>query len=161
MTELRENRSTLQKLSNHDCLQAYRNELVSDRQDVLAISSATSTDSSVISYWPNEIKFYSRDPGAEWNPYRWTCTQSTPELCPYPTQNWTVLGSPIEYCLSKQIKPDCRLQLSLVIMISVKVCNFVKILCMGLTIWEPSSTPLLSWRCCCIISRSTGPDYGE
>lgn len=43
LTALRDNRSTLEHLSNAACLKAYRSELVPDRLDVLAASSATSS----------------------------------------------------------------------------------------------------------------------
>lgn len=146
LTALRNDRSTLQNLSNEDCLKAYRNELVLDRLDVLAVSSTTNIGSSLLSYWPDNVLKASRNrPTDDRYPYGWTCTQSASERCPHPAQNnWTVFDSPIEYCLSERTEPSCKLQLSLVIMIIVILCNFAKSLCMGLTLWKPSSMPLLT-----------------
>lgn len=136
--------STLTNLSNHDCLRTYRNEIIPDRLDVLAISSATHANNLLLSYWPGNV-FSLKSTEGGWSPYGWTCTQSSLQhRCDFPTQNWTVFDSPIEYCLSQYIEPSCRLQFSLVIMIIVISCNFAKVLCMSLTIWKPSSMPLLT-----------------
>ena len=147
LTTLRDNQSTLEYLSNAACLKAYRNEFVADRLDVLVVSSATNNASSLLSYWPDNVPRDIYIPKMHYinrYPYGWTCTQTAGMLCPPPTQNWTVLDSPIEYCLSKQTEPSCKLQLSLVIMVIVKLCNFAKALSMSLTIWKPSSMPLLT-----------------
>ena len=147
LTTLRDNQSTLEYLSNANCLKAYRNEFMPDRLDVLAVSSATNTTSSLLSYWPDNVPrdIYNPEMGyINRYPYRWTCTQTAGNLCASPTQNWTVLDSPIDYCLSKQTEPSCKLQLSLVIMVIVVLCNFAKALSMSLTIWKPSSMPLLT-----------------
>lgn len=152
LTALRDNRSTLQNLSNDACLKAYRRELVPDRIDVLAVSSATksTTDDwnsslSLLSYWPDNVLTSTRENRlGGWSPYQWTCTETLPYRCSSPTRNWTVLDSPIDYCLSQHTEPSCKLQLSLMIMIIVTFCNFAKILCMSFTIWKPSSTPLLT-----------------
>ena len=160
LTALRDNQSALQNLSNDACLKAYRRELVPDRLDVLVVSSATNSNlypssttattdykTSLLSYWPDNVSsrttHYNSAVGG-WSSYLWTCTQSLPDRCSSPTQNWTVLDAPIDYCLSQYIEPSCKLQLSLVILIIVIVCNFAKIVCMSLTIWKPSSTPLLT-----------------
>lgn len=159
LTELRDKQSTLQNLSNDECLKAYRNELIPNRRHVLAISSATITNCSVLSYWPDNVRhLYLNDSLKRYYPYEWTCTASLESFltrfggsigedfypCDLPTQDWTVFKDPIEYCLSERIEPSCKLQLSLVIMIIVLLCNFAKILCMSLTIWKPSSVPLLT-----------------
>lgn len=146
LTALRNDRSTLQNLSDEDCLKAYRNEIVLDRLDVLAVSSATLIGRPLLSYWPDNVLKASRHgPTDDRFPYSWTCTQSASERCPHPApKNWTVLDSPIEYCLSERTEPSCKLQFSLVIMVIVILCNFAKCLCMGLTLWKPSSMPLLT-----------------
>lgn len=143
LTQLRENRSELQNLTNENCLKAYRKEILPDRLDVLAVSSATNINSSLLSYWPdNVLPLVDMGPGR--SPYAWTCTQTATDGCTYPTQDWTINDCPIEYCLSGYIEPICKVQLSSVIMIIVILCNFAKVLCMSLTIWKPSSIPLLT-----------------
>lgn len=51
----------------------------------------------------------------------------------------------VEHCLSQKVEDRCRLQFAVPIMIAVLSCNFVKLLCMVLTIWkcrEPNFVPL-------------------
>lgn len=144
LTALRDNQSGLEYLSNAACLKTYRNELLPDRLDVLVVSSATNAKGSLLSYWPDNVPIvvYNSPMHALRNPpYSWTCTQTGPDRCDPPTQNWTVLGSPIEYCLSKRTEPSCKFQVSVVIMVTVILCNFVKTLCMSLIVWKPSSKP--------------------
>ena len=114
LTALRDDQSKLHNLSNDACLKAYRNELVPDRLDVLAISST-------------------REDGYQTPKYH--CGSSV---------QWTVLDFPIEYCLSQPADSTCKLQFSLVIMVIVILCNFSKTFCMFLTIWNPSWVPLLT-----------------
>lgn len=158
LTALQENHTKLQNLSNDACLKAYRNELVPDRLDVLAISSAFNPNTSLLSYSPNNVGYgqYTLSPtdlsgtGVSAS-YAWTCVQATREdgyhfphyHCASPV-NWTVLDFPIEYCLSQPAESSCKLQFSLIIMVIVILCNFSKTLCMILTIWKPSSVPLLT-----------------
>lgn len=55
LIEQRDSQSTLQNLSSDACLIAYRNELLLDRRDVLAVSSVTNTASSLLSYGPDDV----------------------------------------------------------------------------------------------------------
>ena len=156
LTALRDNQSKLQNLSNEECLKAYRKELVPDRANVLAISSAFVANNSILAVFQRNGGYgYSSSPlqsqgNIEY--YDWTCESiiTEPEgnyVVHYrcaSSANWTVLDFPIEYCLSQTTEPSCRLQFSLVIMVIVLLCNFSKTLCMILTIWEPSWVPLLT-----------------
>ncbi|MCJ1428446.1 hypothetical protein MMC29_006356 [Sticta canariensis] len=156
LTALRDNQSELQNLSNDECLKAYHHELLPDRLDVLAISSALNTNTSLLGYFPDNVGYgghsssMSLEPGAPVS-YAWTCIQAIPESGSYDLQyrcaspvHWTVLDFPIEYCLSQSAESSCKLQFSLVIMVIVISCNFSKTFCMILTIWKPSSVPLLT-----------------
>ena len=157
LTALRNNQSKLHNLSNDECLKAYRNELVPDRLDVLAISSAFNTNTSLLSYYPDNVGYGDESlsmvrlsENSASVSYAWTCVQThedgyeTPRVrCESPV-NWTVLGFPIEYCLSQPAESSCKLQFSLVIMVIVILCNFSKTFCMILTIWKPASVPLLT-----------------
>lgn len=144
LTVLRDNQSTLQNLSKDAWLKAYRNELLPDRLDVLAVSSAIETTtampknttgfmiinaSSLLSHWPDNVPITSIQSFPEaaggWIPYKWTCTQTLLDGCSNssPTQNWTVFGSPVDYCLSQHSEPSCKLPFGLIIMIVVILCN--------------------------------------
>ena len=158
LTALRDDQSKLHNLSNDACLKAYRNELVPDRLDVLAISSALNTNTSLLGYFPDNVGYGSRSSSRTdlsgtgvLLSYAWTCVQATREdgyqtpkyHCGSSVQ-WTVLDFPIEYCLSQPADSTCKLQFSLVIMVIVILCNFSKTFCMFLTIWNPSWVPLLT-----------------
>lgn len=158
LTALRDDQSKLHNLSNDACLKAYRNELVPDRLDVLAISSALNTNTSLLGYFPDNVGYGSMSSrptdlsgtGVSVS-YAWTCVQATredgyqtPQYRCRSSVQWTVLDFPIEYCLSQPGDSTCKLQFSLVIMVIVMLCNFLKTFCMFLTIWNPSWVPLLT-----------------
>jgi hypothetical protein len=50
--------------------------------------------------------------------------------------SWYMADQPVEYCLSERVPDICRLQFAIPIMVVVLICNFVKLLCMSLTIWK-------------------------
>ena len=50
--------------------------------------------------------------------------------------SWLMANQPVEYCLSEQVPDICRLQFAVPIMVVVLCCNFVKLLCMTITIWR-------------------------
>ena len=64
--------------------------------------------------------------------------------------NWTITGYisnedyPIQYCLSQPVVERCKVQFGLPIMLTVVACNFVKCLCMVLTLWWQRSPPLVT-----------------
>lgn len=51
---------------------------------------------------------------------------------------------PIEYCLSQPVQEQCKVQLSLVIIAVVIICNAVKLCCMLVILWRKQSTPLVT-----------------
>ena len=64
--------------------------------------------------------------------------------------NWTISGYDseenyrIQYCLSQPIVERCKVQFGLPIMVTVIACNFMKCLCMVLTLWWQRSPPLVT-----------------
>ena len=64
--------------------------------------------------------------------------------------NWQVPGYPdtvyyqVQYCLSETAPPDCRLDLSIPILVTVVVCNAIKLLCLTLTLWTGKDPPLMT-----------------
>ena len=63
------------------------------------------------------------------------CTTSNALEVPSP-DNWAPYGSPVKYCLVKDIGEHCQLQFSFGIAIAVIICNTIKATCMGLTLWK-------------------------
>lgn len=57
---------------------------------------------------------------------------------------WQLDGLRVEYCLSQPVEEHCRVQLSIVIMIIVIICNLIKMLIMGYIAWRRPSEPLIT-----------------
>lgn len=130
-----QSKSEWQKLDGPKCREAYQPEILSDRSDLLAVSSANSTLTSLLYYW-------SRDDFSS-NP--WTCPSSSEPYCTNFTKDYfEVFGYPIDHCLSRRQAEKCQLQFSFPIMIIVIICNLTKAVCMLLTIWYRFATPLLT-----------------
>ena len=63
--------------------------------------------------------------------------------------NWTISGDvnddyPVQYCLSQPVVERYKLYFGLPSMLTVVACNFVKCLCMVLTLWWQRSPPLVT-----------------
>ena len=135
--------SKWQKLDSTQCREAYRLEILSDRSDVLVVSSANSTVSSLLDHW--RVSFESG---------YWTCpdpdcknsTEKTCDpMCDHSTTDYFQLYNyPIDHCLSWREAETCQFQFSLPIMIIVMICNLTKTICMLLTIRHRFATPLLT-----------------
>jgi len=54
--------------------------------------------------------------------------------------SWEMGNQTVEYCLSETVPDHCRLQFSVPIMIAVIICNFIKLICITLTIWKSDFT---------------------
>ena len=147
-----------QKLTNKECIQAYGQDFVSGRSDVLAITSNLNA-SDPVRVVGSGISITS-DVG---QPYWWLCS-AYPDLtgpkglfCDLDglskhSSNWYLPDNnpgsfsslPIQYCLSKLHEEHCQLQLSLVIVCFVIFCNILKAVCMCLILWHQQSPPLVT-----------------
>ena len=158
--DIYQNASKWQNLTNKECMRAYGQSFVSTRSDVLAITSnlnasdplrpvATpdlSSDSDGSMGYPWLCSAYPNLTGQ----HGWGC--DIDGLSRY-SSDWSLvavgletpsLTLPIQYCLSRPIKEDCRLQLSLIIMFVVVFCNFMKALCMCLVLRHQKASPLVT-----------------
>lgn len=138
---------SLQNLDKEACLRAYRKDFITDRGDLLVVSSASS-NTSLLRFW--SAGYLDGPYSDECLPYAWACMSHAPEPvnigheCDVRPEDWKIDGLPVEYCLSKPAEESCELHFSMAIVIAVLACNFIKVLCMGLVAWMPSSTPLLT-----------------
>jgi hypothetical protein len=71
------------------------------------------------------------------------CTTSNALEVPSP-DNWAPYGSPVKYCLVKDISEHCQLQFSFGFAIAVIICNIIKATCMGLTLWKHRKPSLVT-----------------
>lgn len=122
--------SEWQKLDSRQCQQAYRSPIISDRSDVVAVSSANSTGTLLLDYREHTISKI-------W--VSWTCS----DLSCSSKDAFKLNGHTIDHCLSRRRAETCQLQFSLPIMIIVMVCNLTKTVCMLLTIHHRFTKPLL------------------
>jgi hypothetical protein len=57
---------------------------------------------------------------------------------------WLMNNQSVEYCLSEPVPDVCRLQFAIPIMVVVLACNFIKLLCMILTLWRCKEPTLVT-----------------
>ena len=162
-----QNTSHWQNLTNKECIQAYGQSFVSARSDVLAITSNLNASDPLWIVGANiSIKVAIDNLG---QPYWWLCSayqnltgpdgwgcdlnrlsmySSSWDLSEFNPEDWEygLEGTflPIQYCLSKTIEEHCQLQLSVVIMCIVILCNFMKALCMCLVLRHQKYPPLVT-----------------
>ena len=161
------NASSWQRLSNAECISAYGRAFVSAHGDLLAVSPDLDSSEPAL-YIGDASTNLNGDQGV---PYDWICETASPNdqnncslgtitknaaswTLPNTTfvseahahENYSVVAPKIavDYCLSVPVEERCRLQFSLVIMVIVIFCNFVKATCMFLTLLYHKSQPLVT-----------------
>ena len=138
-------------LTNEDCIKVYSQQFVTGNNNVLAVTSALSATSPVLNstfpVWQDDRgQFPCRDVndavhcGTNALVANWTITVST----------WvaeTEVASravPIQYCLSQPVKEYCTLQISILIITIVLVCNITKLACMVVLLLRQQAKPLVT-----------------
>ncbi|KAL6712992.1 hypothetical protein ACLMJK_009388 [Lecanora helva] len=154
--------SRFEYLSVQDCLRKYIGPIISDRADVLLVSSQNytfspendngtggtgGTDTQFSINFPYYDQVY--DGGAG----QWICSSDQAvgdhSVCDLQRAaqkpNSTVISAwDIHYCWSRLEEEHCQLQYSLLIMIVVSICNAVKLGCMVRIAWRQDSEPLIT-----------------
>ncbi|KAL8840422.1 MAG: hypothetical protein Q9176_003920 [Flavoplaca citrina] len=160
------NTSVWQRMDNRDCIQKYGRQFISTRSDFLAVSHALNDSFS--------IKFidtaYPKTDNGGGPSYNWMCDlypdaqhgrineQCRLDLLLPKATKWAIrsnrLNEPsygmawqpdlVDYCLSRQVKEECRLQFSLALLIVVIMSNFVKAACMIVIVYRHDDTPLIT-----------------
>lgn len=133
---LQDNIKALERLDNAACMKAYQSRLLSDRRNLLAVTSAKPVNSS------NLLNVMLELPNGN-DPTGWICLflpartnkrgrliTCDVNLAVQHADSWKVGGEAIEYCLSETVEEHCKLQFSKIIMVVVIVCNLVKVCCM-------------------------------
>ena len=153
--------SAFQYLGVSDCLNNYVGPIISDRSDVILVSSRNSTfipnydddylvgDYIISSTYRIEFGSYDDiDSGAG----QWICGDKyvdSESLCDLQKAaadpNSTVLSAwDVQYCWSRLEEEHCELQYSLLIMVVVSICNAIKLSCMAWIAWRQDSEPLIT-----------------
>lgn len=128
--EFQRNASSWEKLDNKACIQAYSNAYVSNRRNLVLVSSEKNDTDSLITYGNAE-------PGDEGN--WWICSETDDQRGTATCQpsklldtaaNWKVWDHPINYCMSERVEDMCSVEFSMPIMITVVVFNTIKVFAM-------------------------------
>lgn len=145
---LQDNIQALERLDNAACMKAYQSRLLSDRRNLLAVTSAKPVNSS------NLLNVMLASPK---DSIEWMCSflparknkggRPIPcdvNLAVQHADLWKVGGEAIEYCLSEVVEEHCKLQFSKTIMVVVIVCNLLKVCCMLCAILKQSGESLVT-----------------
>ena len=162
------NTSVWQRMDNRDCIQKYGRQFISTRSDFLAVSHALN-DSFSIKFIDTA---YPKTDNGGGPSYNWMCDlypdakyginseQCRLEVLLPKATTWAIRSNRInedipnygvqwqpdlvDYCLSRQVKEECRLQFSLILLIVVIMSNFVKAACMMVIVYRHDGTPLIT-----------------
>lgn len=149
--------SSWNRLSNDACIQAYFQSYIIGHGDVVAITSAS--NATVPMMLAREVTgFDTLGPISQ----EWMCSASDQPDCGITSlraeaSTWTLNDTvalsagetysaqyPVEYCLSQPVRERCTVELSLVIMAVVILCNVVKVSCMLLVLRQQRFAPLVT-----------------
>lgn len=169
LAEIYQDTSRWQNLTNKECIQAYGQDFISARSDVLAITSDLNASHPLKSVSARASIAEATDSlgfrDSSGSQYWWLCSGSNHSSCDLDSLSeysaiWNIsdsvvwgisgLGPPygshlrIKHCLSKTNEEHCRVQLSLIILCIVVSCNFLKKLCMSLLLRHQTSPPLVT-----------------
>ena len=155
-TTILQNKATtsFQNMSNSECIRAYGSTYVTDRRDVLVVTSVQ-IDASVGSV----LHVQSNDAQLLRN---WVCGDAQGLGCDVAravgnASGWTVNEMPVAYCLSMKTPEVCRFEFSLQLLVVVVTCNLLKALCMAFTVWK-QKTPTLTTIGDAVASFLDSPD---
>ena len=124
-----------ERLDNRQCIQAYSNVFVTDRRNLVLVSSAKNSTNSVLFYESSELAI------GEFDNNWWICSSfgnnggnqvCQPNTYEATASNWTVFGFPVEYCLSEKVQDVCSVEFSMTIMVIVISFNALKV---GAMLW--------------------------
>ena len=149
----RANVTKFELLDIHDCLKRYIGPVISDRADVLLVSSQNSTQSVTTNLGTSlhvRFQFYSYTAlggAGAWmcdvqhGPTTMTCNlkSAASNMASSYLQHWDV-----SYCWSQRVEEHCKLQFSPVIMIIVIICNLIKLISMAWVAWKQDCEPLVT-----------------
>ncbi|MCJ1350629.1 MAG: hypothetical protein MMC33_000610 [Icmadophila ericetorum] len=127
---IQQNASTYERLDNENCIKAYSSKLLTNRFNLVLVSSDKNSTNSVLAFDRAEI---SSEGGQDLA--NWTCSQDplvgsivcdlTPIL--QNSASWEVSEHPIKYCLSEQTTGSCAVKFSFDLALVVIVCNVIKL----------------------------------
>ena len=152
-----QNVSTWNRLGNDACIQAYFKPYIIGYGDVIAMTSKLNATVPLL-LARQDTDFSTSEIATQ----DWMCSAFPYISCDVnqlraQASSWTLndtvyLSSDdlysqqyqVDYCLSQPVGEQCKVQLSLVIIALVIVCNAIKLCCMLVILWKKQSTPLVT-----------------
>ena len=151
------NVSTWNRLENDACIQAYFRSYIVGYGDVIAMTSNLNATVPLVLARQNSAFSTSGVATQDWMcsaiPYLTCDVNQLRAMASSWTLNDTVYLNydnlysqqyQVEYCLSQPVQEKCKVQLSLVIIAVVIICNAIKLCCMLFILWKKQSTPLVT-----------------
>lgn len=138
---------TWERLENKECIQAYSNAFVSERRNVVLVSSTKNSTNSIVQYGSSDIDY------GEWDSNWWICSMGgqdggfqtcNPQNYLSSASSWTVWGNPIEYCFSEKVDSACSVKFSVTIMYVVLAFNALKVAMMILILFRYDAEKILT-----------------
>ena len=151
--QFRAKKPTFENLSSRDCLKKYVGPIISNRADVILVSSNRSTNwqppELLIANFPVEFSEYSSE---DYGAGAWMCKIEDANDMNYcdlqraasSYRSDAFEDQDVQYCLSQRAEEHCKLQFSAIIMVIVVVCNLIKLGCMGYVAWRQDPEPLIT-----------------
>ena len=147
-----QNSTSLVRLENDACLDAYGTAFVSKWGDVLLISTNPSINDSLLNQ-----AYAQTGPGTGDSPFCYTLIPADRTKCsidgrPDPN-NWVVWGEwddsqtsdgSISHCMAERAQEHCKIRFSMPFMCAVIACNLVKMTCMWIIVWKLDPYPLVT-----------------
>ena len=142
------NVSEWKRIDNHACIKAYFKSYITGYSDVIAMTSKLNATVPLLFFGgPDKFSTSPIGPYQKWITNDGDIGQVLADPSSWALADRDQYGSswnfPVEYCLSKPVQEQCKVQLSLVIIAVVIACNVIKLCCMVLILWKKQSTPLV------------------
>ena len=146
------NSSSFDKLDAQECQKQYRGPITSRRKNVLLVSSTNSTKSSLWQQGANVPQGFSLGLHA-YEYYDRLCDNLQDLITPFTCTSYNGTHKSgnrffdfynVSFCWSQRTEEHCKLRFSLIIMIVVVICNFVKLVCLTYIAWRQDPAPLIT-----------------
>jgi len=147
-TAIQQSAPSWQRLENKDCIEAYSNVFISDRRNVVLVSSTKNDTNSMLQYGSADFESGS-DLTSNW----WICSMGrsdggnmkcNPDDYTTSPSSWSVWGYPINYFLSQETEDICSVGFSQTIMYVVIGFNALKVLMMIFVLFRYDAEQILT-----------------
>lgn len=137
------NSTTALHLDVKGCSKAYGStNLISDWGDVLAITTAHSTNNSLLWIGTHNTLGEKLVCSGPWDDV--TCQGGSMSYQDLSQPGSTHFNTSISYCLAEKARQRCRIRFSIDLMSGVIACNLLKIICMGYMVLRLDPRPLVT-----------------